>query len=255
MTIHQKSPAPIIAAGMGHELPDHYAAKVVNRWLEHLHEHETRDQLRAIKTTKQGRGIGGTPQAQLRFIERVRKGLGDSLLNISAKTGKRARFSFVWDILQAGAALVDRETNWDGTAPRWVYMMRSIYRKQGPQSELEEFSFAIAAVSHHALVRIVQRGGVERYADMVKVARVAWHSLCLIELATRYTREEGKQATVLVPFRMPTGVSDIGAFVVSPNNNSSAMQLTPVATTFISGTMMGDEQYMAVSNCWIKWRV
>jgi hypothetical protein len=246
MTAHHKPAAPIIAAGMGHELPDLYAGKVVNRWLDHIHADEMTNQASTASILAQSRGIGGSPVAQKKFAARIVKGMGDNLLFHSIITGKRANFSIAWDVLHAGGALIERATDWDDTVepPRWVYIMRNLLRKAGPQSELQHRHFPIAAISHHALTRIVQRAGVERYADVVKMMHSAWRSLCLVELATRPAREDGDTTAYLVPMRMATGGSDIGAFVITPNSGAG-LKLTPVARTFLSGAMMGDRQYSA----------
>lgn len=95
----------------------------------------------------------------------------------------------------------------------------------------------VAGISHHALVRLVQRAGVEKYADVIAVVRAAWASIALVEMSTRDERMPGE--TFLVPFNMPCGSSALGAFLVTVSNEMM------VATTFISGELMGAGQYGA----------
>jgi hypothetical protein len=247
MNVAIKPPAPTIASGMGAELKDIYAAKVVDQWLARVFHEEMRLQRGAMNMLDRTKGIGGSPASQKKFSERLRKSLGPMMLKMAVRAGKRANYAIVYDLLHAGAALEDRAEDWDGqTPPKWLHIRRSILRKTGPNSQGESFGFMTASISHHSLVRLVQRGGAENFTDFTTVMKAAHHSLTLIELATRYAREDGDTTALLVPFRMPIGPSDIGCFVVRPSAIPNLSQNSLVATTFLSGVQLRQDQYVAV---------
>ena len=81
--------------------PDRHAERIVDEFLAHLHDR--RRCLYANARVVTGPERMGNPKAQFRAAERIRKAMGDTLLDIRLKPARRGKFVMqvvdwgVWD--------------------------------------------------------------------------------------------------------------------------------------------------------------
>jgi hypothetical protein len=71
--------------------PERHAERIVDEFLAHLHDRRRR--LYATATVVARPEQMGTPKGQLRACERIRKAMGDTLLDIRLKPATRGRFA------------------------------------------------------------------------------------------------------------------------------------------------------------------
>lgn len=227
MSEAQKPFSPIVADGS--ELSDIYAGKVVDAWLNRV-QVEEKDFFERMKVFIRQNGIGGNPKAQRKFVERFTSSLGDMVLQSTVVPASRAKYTMSFDLLQTGGAMDKAE--WQGEA-RWLYLSRMIIKGKGPTANPDFNDFTVAGVTRHALIRLVQRGGLERAEDFVALMQGARHILTLMEFVGRDTP---LPHALLVPVVTPSG---LGAFIAETPDRAL------VAKTFVGADMLSETQNIA----------
>jgi hypothetical protein len=221
--------APIVAPGAGAEIADKYATRLVGQWLEALYaeSHSGATALRRHFETPQGR-IGGNPIAQRRWAARVERIFGNRLLASRLETGSRARFHLQLDVLLL--------TNGLGLpAPpgelAWLAGFRMDVSRTGAKSSGADHLDFVAAISKHALVRMVQRCGCETAADLHAAFRAAWPVLSRAEEVTREQRKAEPSLVWRVPVILPT-MAEPAIFVVAGPGPADDPRVFFVKTAF-----------------------
>jgi hypothetical protein len=203
--------APIVAAGAGAELDDRWAGRLVDQWWAYLDACMGAADIRAASAVKNSRsGFGGNPKSQIRAFEMLKNSLADVLLASFLRAGKRARYHAILDHLFAFEA---------DEAKQLICLRRHLYRK-GPASELQVRDEMIFTLTRHALIRLVQRGGIERVTDLRIAVRAAWGPLAIVEAATRQLRIDDPNRTWLVPAHVADGQGYV-AFVCCGSDDPS----------------------------------
>jgi hypothetical protein len=194
--------APIVAPGAGAEIADKYAARLVGQWLEALHVEARRAgaALHAHFKTREGR-IGGNAIAQRRWASRVERIFGDRLLASRLESGSRAKFHLQLDVMLPmdglGLAAVPGEL-------AWLAGLRMDVSRAGANSHPAQELYFVAALSRHALTRMVQRCGCETAADLHAAFRATWPVLSRVEAMTREQRKAKTALVWRVPVILPT---------------------------------------------------
>ena len=227
MSETQKPFSPIVADGS--ELSDIYAGKVVDAWLNRVQAAEN-DFLERMKAFIRQNGIGGNPKAQRKFVERFTKSVGDMVLQSNVVPASRAKYTISFDLLQTGG-VIDKE-GWQGEA-RWLYLSRMIIKGKGPTADPDFSDLTVAGVSRHALIRLIQRGGLERAEDFVALMKSARHILTLMEFVGR---KMSLPTSLLIPVVTPNG---LGALI------AEAPDRALVAKTFVGADMLSETQAIA----------
>ena len=194
--------APIVSPGCGDGVADKYAGKLVAQWLAALHA-ESRSVAAALHAhfeTKEGR-IGGNPIAQRRWASRVERIFGTRLLASRLETGKRSKFHLQIDVMTPVASFGLKAVAGERA---WLAGLRMDVRRSGASSDPEQNLDFIAAVSKHALTRMVQRCNCETAADLHAAFRAAWPVLSRAEEMTREERLATPGSKWRVPVCLPT---------------------------------------------------
>jgi hypothetical protein len=227
---------PRVAPGMGAELNDKFATRLVDRWLGRIAEIEENTHAKMRRAIESGSGMGGTPKSQSKVAGRIREGMRDVLLHSALVTGTRARFKFAIDALWVGPCV-------DGSA-QWLQGNRVIMTKEGVAHRTQYSEFTVAAFTRHAIVRAVQRLNTETTDDLLATVRAAWPSVLLAELVTRDERTLRRGGAWLIPFRAPTQhPDDFAVAVMAGAGESDAHDLFFVKTIITSDQLRMDDQF------------
>lgn len=159
---------PMVAPFIGAEPPERHAARVVAamaRWLVHMRVYLDNEVVKALRVS---RSYFGSPKAQERFAARLRKAGGQAFLDIDVKTGKRGRgtlFIATWHVYDPTTQkIVDQNDNARIPDEPWLAAIISYLDfKSGERGAKRLF-----VVSHHALMRLVQRCGAREPLDLIK---------------------------------------------------------------------------------------
>ncbi|HEY8124528.1 MAG TPA: hypothetical protein VIF88_03800 [Methylocystis sp.] len=221
--------APIVAPGAGGDIADKYASRLVGQWLDALYaeSHSAAKALHKHFLTREGR-IGGNPIAQRRWAARVERMFGSRLLASRLETGSRARFHLQLDVLLP--------TNWRGLAATpgelaWLAGFRMDVSRAGAESHPAQYLDFVAAISKHALVRMVQRCGCETAADLHAAFRAAWPVLSRAEEMTREQRQAEPSLVWRIPVNLPT-MAEPAIFVMAGPSPDDDPRVFFVKTAF-----------------------
>jgi hypothetical protein len=116
---------------------------------------------------------------------------GDSLLSLHLATGKRANYEVRLDVCAPMAASLPKEKarlGPDAPKPQWLYSWRFTVTRDGPNTRARKGFHVLAALSKHAIVRMIQRGGVETVAQLREAIVDFWPRLMLVEALTHERR-------------------------------------------------------------------
>ncbi|HEY8138773.1 MAG TPA: hypothetical protein VIF61_13100 [Methylocystis sp.] len=221
--------APIVAPGAGAEIADKYAARLVGQWLDALHVEARRAgaALHAHFLTREGR-IGGNAIAQRRWAARVERIFGNRLLASRLESGSRAKFNLQLDVMLPmdglGLTAVPGEL-------AWLAGLRMSVISGGPNSHPSQELHFVAALSRHALTRMVQRCHCETAADLHAAFRAAWPGLSRAEEVTREQRKAEPSLVWRVPVILPT-MAEPAIFVVAGPGPDDDPRIFFVKTAF-----------------------
>src|SRR5580765_870513 len=146
---------PAIDANIQGEIPDAHAKRVVSEMLEFLYCAAAVLQPALERALRQP--IGGNPKAQQKFANKVIETNSPAIIDFATLFGKRCRFGMVisiWNADTRGGALV------------WQYFVRA----DGPGTEKRKAG-PLWRITHHALVRLVQRSGAHDALKLLDVMR------------------------------------------------------------------------------------
>jgi hypothetical protein len=222
--------APIVAPGAGAEIADKYAARLVGQWLEALHSEARRAgaALEAHFRTREGR-IGGNAIAQRRWAARVERIFGERLLASRLQSGDRAKFNLELDVMLPMAAI--RPDTVAAGELAWLAGLRMSMISAGANSHPARELHFVAALSRHALVRMVQRCGCETAADLHAAFRAAWPVLSRVEAMTREQRKSEPSSIWRIPVNLPT-MAEPAIFVTAGPSAEDDPRIFFVKTAF-----------------------
>ena len=153
----------------GLRIDDAFAARLVDRMLTELHK----DTLVLYDDLKDARSSFGNPKGQRRIYNRILKRGHKSLLAGTIQTGTRCRFRLLLDLWDV------TPSTFDGSGPlAWLVGSRIDYQSLGPGKH-EDDTTEMAALSRHALERLVQRGAVKTSEDFTSILQRSWILLSL----------------------------------------------------------------------------
>lgn len=195
--------APIVAPGAGAEIADKHAARLVGQWLSALHveARQAGADLHAHFLTREGR-VGGNAIAQRRWAARIERIFGERLLASRLWTGGRAKFRLELDVMLPMEAI--RRDPVAAGELAWLAGLRMSVRGAGPNSHPSQELHFVAALSRHALVRMVQRCNCETATDLHAAFRAAWPVLSRVEAMTREQRQREAHLIWKIPVILPT---------------------------------------------------
>jgi hypothetical protein len=152
--------------------PDLHAERVVTEMLRYLNNEYER--LRA-----RGDGIinphqMGTPKAQERTVARLRKAVGDMVLEIHLDAAKRGKFFLTITDWQVWDPALSEPVKGDRPAPASAGLVAvvSVYAGAG-RRPMSKCATALV-VTRHAWVRLAQRAQVRTIGDLIAAMRKLW---------------------------------------------------------------------------------
>jgi hypothetical protein len=203
MNSHAPPPCPIIAPGMGATLADVHVERLVGQWFDVLAHDGRRDLARFVAfVDHDGASLGGNPVSQRKWANRAARAWGDSLLMLHLATAKRASYEVRLDVCAPMAASLPKDKariGSDAPKPQWLYSWRFTVTRDGPSTKAHKSFNILAALSKHAIVRLIQRGGVETVAQLREAIVDFWPRLMLVEVLTRERRALAQGDVWFVP--------------------------------------------------------
>ncbi|MGO9770418.1 MAG: hypothetical protein ACLPSW_12850 [Roseiarcus sp.] len=243
--------APIVAPGAGAEIADKYAAHLVCQWLEALHVEARRAgaAMHAHFLTREGR-IGGNTIAQRRWVARVERIFGERLLASRLQSGSRAKFNLEIDVMSPMAAICPEPIAGELA---WLAGLRMSVSRGGANSHPAQELHFVAALSRHALTRMVQRCGCETAADLHAAFRAAWPVLSRVEAMTREQRKAGTSLVWRVPVILPT-MAEPAIFIAAGPSSADDPRVFFVKTAFPISFLSPRERADALATTFMEQR-
>lgn len=234
---------PNVIIDPGLRLDDRTAGTLVDAMLDALEFDLDRiDQAAEINASNKIATLG-SPKGQARFVKRFARMAGKALLgNPDITYGTRKRFSMYFDLFD-----VQRDVN----GRRWMFLTQLGIQGEGVSKRIEKRSIPLLLMTHHSLVRLVQRAGArtpEHLLDIVRGALplallAAWAS----EGATRLP--EGSRSGWLVPVarldREMNDTADLSYMVLRKGSHEGETFDVPVVATVLDGSMIINHEALA----------
>lgn len=169
--------------------PEIHAKRVTELMLAHL---QARRNQMLVNVKPLSSASMGNPVGQHRTVERMRKDLGDGLLDLRVRTGKRNRYHIqlidwgLWDFI--ADRLVPDETS---HAPHsaWLAVVVNDMIGRGPGRPMDTGAYAPLLVTRHALLRLAMRANVRTISDLLSALQGLWLLSC--RLAKQYPDDIG----------------------------------------------------------------
>jgi hypothetical protein len=217
---------PQILSPAGTSVPDKHASRVVGELCQLLIA-ESNDQWGNL-IALWARGADGNPKAQHRLVERIERQRVRSILKLRLTPGKRGKYHIV--IIDWGGWDSSRDaeiTSRDPMPPRpWLVVRLSSMEGRG-RGQIDSMGCILALISHHALVRLVQRFDARTADDLASAARIVWEAIFNV------TQEEGLEGIGRLygeappaGWRIPFG--DGGALILARHDTSQTLILKTV---------------------------
>ena len=173
---------PVVEISDGLRLDDVTAGRLVEQMLVALAiDHAAAERMLDALADRVHAGIMGNVVGQQRFFARLKKALGKTLLTATLvpKSGMHFRLVFdAWRPAQVGGAPL-----MEAARAGWLVGHGTLVMGGGRGKGFKVFRQVLCALTRHALVRLVQRGGCRTPEDLVALLKRAWGVL-LIALAT-----------------------------------------------------------------------
>ena len=137
------------------DIPDIHAKRVVIEMLDFLGSLPARSTRRWSAPSADR--SAGTPNAQKKYVERVRETRSPAIIEVATYYGKRCKFGLmmsIWHVDENGGATV------------WHYFARA----DGPGTE-KRTAGPLWRITNHALVRLVQRSGAHDAMKLLAAMR------------------------------------------------------------------------------------
>lgn len=228
----------------GETLEDKYATRAALRWIASLRAaaDQSLDRLEAFKKGPYG-ARPANPAAQRKWIARAKAALGSSLIHSDSSPGMRGRGSFTLDVLGTTPNQDPAHIGvGDPAAMRWVRIYRCEVVWSGNRKPTKAVTHDVASFSTHALVRLIQRGGVESEAELRDALKQMWPRLATAEAITREHRAMRFADTWLLPV-VVKGRLLVGIFQGPGEGQDGALFL---AKTFLTVAQLRDGQLQPV---------
>lgn len=245
---------PIIAPGAGATLRKDLAEKVASQWLDVINADVKVAEEKFIKFIQGPRGgIGGSKQAQIKWVRRVSEAWGSACLGYRIAAGKRARFAIIIDTLivtepiDSLVGFTSPESLSQKKKPSWVSGSRVFMGKSGPASQMiVDDEMVVASISRHCLARLIQRCGIEKASDVTNAFRSVWPYLSMAEIVTRERRCEQKSDSWLIPATLPMLEEPI-VFIMQGPGRDDTLELF-VAVTALTWDQLRPTQFLPIRN-------
>ncbi|MCC3245437.1 hypothetical protein LG047_08900 [Methylocystis sp. WRRC1] len=126
----------------------------------------------------------------------------------------------------------------------WLYGLRFTLQKNGPRAPLRQGFSVPAALSKHALIRLVQRANIHTARELSETLAAAWPDISLAEIMTRSVRCASAGDTWLLPVTIPTQPQPIVFVLAGPT--SVDYEFLFFAKSVLRFDMLSPEQQGAV---------
>lgn len=156
-------------------IDDRTAGKIVDQTLLAL-AHDEKRVARAMGSARTDAAAYplGNPLSQKRTFGRIWRATGDVVLFTHLEAGKRKRFRAILDLWSPTSPEAD------GSGPlTWLVGTRLTTIGHGLGSQVEQLVDEIVALTRHALVRLLQRGGASTPEDLTALLKGAWPLIML----------------------------------------------------------------------------
>jgi hypothetical protein len=232
--------APTITPEGAATLDDRWINRLIDQWLALLAKQSKFHDDRLCELFAGGKGrMPGNPKGQAKWVKRFVNRLGSSIIQTEILPGKRAKFHFFADILSCGPALKSAEDFCTAAyapitedKPVWLYASRLHYGKEGPTDvEVSVYQITLFAMTKHAILRLIQRGGALTVSDLEREFKKNWKRLLIAELYSRERRGLKNGEVFFVPLSPSPNGERLFAVMQGPEKKDHAL-------TFILKTVL-----------------
>jgi hypothetical protein len=181
----------------------------------------------------------GNPKGQARFVKQYVRALGKCMVGEpEVAYGKRKRFSLFFHTFN-----VIRNKQ---TGRQWLTLDMISFVGEGVSKDIEHHSSPLLLISHHALVRMVQRAACKTPEDLLEVLN---RSMAMVVYATLASQgyahlPEPDEAGWLIPF-FPIGcvsgkTDEVNYLVLHKGSHEGQTFDVPLISTVLDGSMIID---------------
>jgi hypothetical protein len=152
--------------------PDRHAERIVDEMLTWLHTRQREIWPRAkgsLRTQQMG-----NPTGQARAVERMRKAMGDLVLELKLNPGKRGRY----ELYMVNWVVVDTLRNKIADLMEPPPALSALALTLAMSDRAQEWRSSVPLiVTRHAIIRLAQRAEMRTVEDLYKALRMLWWAL------------------------------------------------------------------------------